>query len=129
MNEAFPSGPQYTDGTYTRSAEWALNKVRSRALISEVSGLNQDDFRQKVRNERRVELAFEDHRFWDIRRWKIGDLTKIIYGTKIEQTSSGKVYTPGQVVSNRVWNDRMYLYPISANENFINPNLGQNPDW
>lgn len=129
MNEAFPSSPQYTDATYTRSAEWALNKVRSRALITEVSGINQDDFRQKVRNERRVELAFEDHRFWDIRRWKIGDQTKVIYGTKIEQTSSGKVFTPNQVVANRVWFDRMYLYPIPANENFINPNLGQNPDW
>lgn len=129
MNEAFPGNSQHTDAIFTRSAEWALNKVRSRALITEVSGLNYTDFQKQVRNERRVELAFEDHRFWDIRRWKIGDEATTIYGTKIELTDTGKAYTPNQVVSNRSWNDRMYLYPIPANENYINPKLGQNPDW
>ncbi|MFA5416955.1 MAG: RagB/SusD family nutrient uptake outer membrane protein [Bacteroidales bacterium] len=129
MNEAFPANSQYTDGTYGRSAEWALNKVRSRALINEVSGLNYANFQKKVRNERRVELAFEDHRFWDIRRWKIADETKTIYGTKVELVGANKVYTPNQVVATRFWHDRMYLYPIPASEGFINPNLGQNTGW
>lgn len=129
MNEAFPANSQYTDGLYTRSAEWALNSIRTRAQILEVSGLNYTDFQKRVRNERRVELAFEDHRFWDVRRWKIADQTNVIFGTMIEKIGDSKVYSPHQVVANRFWDNRMYLYPIPASEGYINPNLGQNSGW
>lgn len=130
MSEAFPGNlSSYTDATYTRSADWAINRLRSRAGITTLNGLNYVDFQKKLRNERRVELAFEDHRFWDIRRWKIGNETTQIFGTKIEKVGTAKVYLPNQLVTNRVWVDRMYLYPIPATETYINPNLGQNPGW
>ena len=80
-------------------------------------------------NERRVELAFEDHRFWDIRRWKIGASTTVIQGMDIEKESQGQLKYSGKIVENRIWNDRMYLYPISQNELYINQSLTQNPGW
>ena len=52
-----------------------------------------DAFTEKVRNERRIELAFEGHRFYDIRRWKIAGQDEIrnVYGVKI--TKSGDSFT------------------------------------
>lgn len=128
MNEAFPGNTAYTDAVYSRSAQWALNQIRSRAGMPPVAGLDEPQFRAKVRNERRVELAFEDHRFWDIRRWKIGEDVQI-YGTQVVQQGAGRVYVPNQVVATRKWHSRMYLYPIPAFEIFVNAGLGQNPEW
>lgn len=129
MSEAFPANTTYTDGTYTRSAEWAINQLRSRARINQVANLDYAAFQRKLRNERRVELAFEDHRFWDVRRWKIASQSTTILGTKIEKSGTTKTYSPNQVVATRVWNDKMLLYPIPIAETLTNSNLGQNPGW
>ena len=71
MNEAY--GPDDNNG-YTLTAREALQIVRDRAsmLLPEVTAENKDDFREAVRHERRIELAFEDHRYWDLLRWKDG---------------------------------------------------------
>jgi hypothetical protein len=111
----------------------AVNIVRARigvAMPPFPTGMSQSAFRDKLRNERRVELAFEDHRFWDIRRWKIGSSTTSINGVNLtKETGTGVItYTP-KVVETRFWNDRMYLYPIPKTEYFINNKLGQNPGW
>ena len=80
--------------------------------------------------EWRVEFAFEDHRFWDVRRWKIGPETqKAIYGVQIVKGVEKKDYSRIKVES-RTWADRMYLYPIPQSELFCNSNLlPQNPGW
>ena len=75
-------GADYTDNDHPLSARAALNQVRSAADMPAVT-TDGDAFTESIRRERRVELAFEDHRFWDIRRWKIGDKTKAIYCIKI----------------------------------------------
>ena len=49
-----------------------------------------DDFIERLKNERRVELAFEGHRFWDVRRWKDLDKTADIYGVKVIKNGEGK---------------------------------------
>jgi len=82
-----------------------------------------------VMNERRVELAFEDHRFWDMRRWRIGDQTKILHGVQIVKQANGALIFNPIIVDQRVWDDKMYLYPFPYNETIINPNLTQNPGW
>ena len=110
------------------TANEALNQVRIAANMPTVSINDKGEFRTKVRNERRVELAFEDHRFWDIRRWKIGDVVKEIYGVKIQKQGDTYKYTK-QVVQTRIWNDKMYLYPIPQKEVYLNDNLTQNPGW
>ncbi len=113
------------------SAQEAVNMVRSRQEVN-MPGFDSDltvaQFKEKLRNERMVELAFEDHRFWDIRRWMIGDQTTEIYGVDI--TKSGDEFTYKRtLVESRYWDDKMYLYPIPDSQLNINPNLGQNPGW
>jgi len=123
-------GPDYKDATYTISAREALNKVRANATMPAILGDNsQDAFRIRVRNERRIELAFEDHRFWDIRRWKIGDVVKNIFGITIIQNGTTLTYSTQQLLPARVWDNKMYLYPIAETETFINANLKQNTGW
>lgn len=121
-------GPDYTDATFAMSARQALNMVRDAVSMPEVVAASQDEFREKVRNERRVELAFEDHRFWDIRRWMIGDVVKDIYGVRIENNLGQLTYKKEKIQS-RVWDDKMYFFPIPQEEVYINPNLTQNPGW
>ena len=126
MNEW--QGPDYTDATHPLSARDALNQVRAAANMKGVVATNQTEFREKVHKERRIELAFEDHRFWDIRRWKEGKLVKEIYGVKI-QNNNGTLSYKKEKVQDRVWDDKMYLYPIPQNEVYVNDNLTQNPGW
>jgi starch-binding outer membrane protein, SusD/RagB family len=129
MNEAYgpnTTGPAPLD-------EWtatdAVNIIRDRAgMPAFPSGMSKEDFREKVRNERRVELAFEDHRFWDIRRWKIGNTTTNIRGVTVSKNGSDISFSEKQVET-RVWKDKMYLYPIAQNELYLIDNLSQNPDW
>ena len=92
------------------------------------ASLSLSQFKAKLRNERMVELAFEDHRFWDIRRWMIGEKTTEIYGVEITKTADGFNYEK-VLVESRYWDDKMYLYPIPDSERYINSNLGQNPGW
>lgn len=126
MNEW--KGPDATTADCPLTARKTLNEVRNAAKMPDVVAANQDEFRAKVRKERRVELAFEDHRFWDIRRWKIGEVVKNIYGVKIQGSSNVFTYTK-TLVQTRIWDNKMYLYPIPQNELYVNENLSQNPDW
>lgn len=127
MNEAY--GPEDPAGM-GMTARQAVNLIRDRANMPDfAAGMTQDQFREKLRNERRVELAFEDHRFWDIRRWEIGPSTTDIYGMDITQNSDGSFDYEKTQIEDRVWNDRMYLYPIPQSEIFKNENLQQNPGW
>ena len=129
MIEAF-GDPNYTDATYTRSAAWALNQVRANASMPDVTVTGKEEFLEAVRREWRVEFAFEDHRFWDIRRWCIGEQTqKEVSGVRILKTENGYEYSLDRFET-RVWDDKMNLYPIPQTELFNNPNLNpQNPGW
>ena len=113
------------------SALEAVNMVRARQEVQMPpfeSTMTVPQFKAKLRNERMVELAFEDHRFWDIRRWKIADQTTEIYGVDITKDGHTFNYTR-TLVESRYWDDKMYLYPIPDSELYINPSLGQNPLW
>lgn len=133
MNEAF--GPDDNAG-YSLTAREALNIVRQRPGVNmpAVTVTSKEEFREKVRNERRIELAFEEHRFWDIRRWKKGAefLGSPIYGVKVIRDSDGTfIYQYPEIpVENRVFQDKMYLYPIPREEiNKTSGHLTQNTGW
>jgi hypothetical protein len=129
MNEAY--GPtDRGDFGATMSAYDAVNLIRKRAGMPDFeAGLDKDKFRTELRDERRVELAFEDHRFWDIRRWKIGAQTTNIQGMRITRNPDASFnYMPGNIQT-RIWDDKMYFYPIPQTEMFKNANLVQNPGW
>lgn len=120
-------GADYTDGTYPLSARAALNQVRAAAQMPPVTTTG-SEFTESIRRERRVELAFEDHRFWDIRRWKIGESTKDIYCVKITLENGKPIYKK-ELLETRNWDEKMNLYPIPQSEYFNNRKLGQNKGW
>lgn len=133
MNEAY--GPTDIPIGFTMDATTALNMVRTRPAVGmpAKTGLLEGELRSAIINERRVELAFEDHRFWDIRRWKLHDngqnkVSEDLYGVKITNNAGVLSYSK-VMVDDRTWNEKMYLYPIPYNETNINSNLGQNQGW
>lgn len=125
------NNPQYTDTQYPQSAAWALNEVRRNAGMPAITTTDPEEFMKAVQNEWRVEFAFEDHRFWDVRRWKIAeDTQKELYGVNIEKEADGTLKFRRMLYRNRTWNQRMYLYPIPQSELFKNQNLyPQNTGW
>lgn len=110
-----------------------LNRIRERAGQVPISaGLSQEVMREKIRNERRIELSFENHRFWDVRRWKIAPQTEpTIYGMRAlsdDSKPTGFRYERFKV-EDRLWRNAMYLIPITQDETLRNPNLVQNQGW
>ncbi|MFI3281786.1 MAG: RagB/SusD family nutrient uptake outer membrane protein [Rikenellaceae bacterium] len=129
MIEAF-GDPTYSDNTYTISALEAINTIRDNAGMPNITTTDKDEFIEALRREWRVEFAFEDHRFWDIRRWMIGEETqKEIYGVYIEKVDNLLTFRR-DLYENRTWNSKMNLYPIPQSELFLNSNLApQNTGW
>ena len=130
MVNAFDSGT-YTDSEFTLSALDALNQVRANASMPAIGGGSKDELLERIRNEWRVEFAFEDHRFWDVRRWKLGAETQTrLYGVYITRNASGEKTYRQRLVESRTWREAMYLYPIPQAELFKNTSLyPQNPGW
>jgi len=121
----------YTDDSFPYSALWALNEVRKNAGMPLISSCSKDEFLSRIYHEWRVEFAFEDHRFWDVRRWKIADSTqRELYGVKIEKQSDGTLLFHKNLYETRKWKDCMHLYPIPQSELHKNTNLNpQNAGW
>ncbi|WP_413666877.1 RagB/SusD family nutrient uptake outer membrane protein [Mucilaginibacter sp. Mucisp86] len=116
----------------------AINKVRNRAGMPSVDQSvynTQASLRALVRNERRVEFAFEGLRWFDIQRWKIGAqvMNGAVYGAKIGtvDAATGKYTITGTPlkVEDRVFADKNYLWPVPQSEIDINKNLKQNPGY
>lgn len=110
-----------------------VNKVRARANVKMPPlpvGLSQAEMRARIRNERQVELAFEGHRFWDARRWMVAPETlgAPLRGLDITNTGSGFSYNRINVES-RVFEPKMYLYPIPQGEILLSNGWAQNPLW
>lgn len=120
--------------------EDCLIKLRKRAGIEPGAdnryGLppayTQDEMRRIIRNERRIELAFEEHRFWDIRRWKIAEdvMNRPVRGVEITKEADGTLrYHYVDVRTSTFDATKMYWYPIPRGEMQGNPELTQNPGW
>ena len=125
-NEALGSP---TDASLGLSALDAINQVRYNAGMPDVTADTYQAFQDAVRREWRVEFAFEDHRFWDVRRWNIGqNVMGQIDGVEIVKNGSTLSYSR-KVVESRSWTSKMNLYPIPQTEVFNNPNLTQNTGW
>lgn len=111
-----------------------ISKVRARvgmpAIPSSVSG---EALRARLYNERRIELAFESHRFFDIRRWKIANVieNRPIRGLDILKnlTTGATTYTPVQLLVKNPYQDKMNLLPIETTEIQRNPELKQTTGW
>jgi hypothetical protein len=132
-NEAY--GPDVIPPGSTFSARGALNQVRTRTGVNMpaiAAGVSQAGLRDAIRYERRVELAFEEHRFYDVRRWKIADVTenKPAGGVIITKTATGFTYTPKVALDGRSFQTKHYWLPIPRAEILSSNNkLEQNPDY
>ncbi|WP_255486846.1 RagB/SusD family nutrient uptake outer membrane protein [Mucilaginibacter sp. SP1R1] len=99
----------------------AINSIRSRASVNmpAVSGLSQGDMRLVIRNERQIELAFEEHRYYDVRRWKIAEITENVpaYGVEINKDANGKfTYKQKIALDGRHFETKHYWLPIPRTE-------------
>lgn len=123
--------PYLEDPEFGVSANEMVNMTRNRADVKMPdfpSDLNNNDWWKKYKNERMVELAFEGHRFWDVRRWKeANEHFKSIEEMKITKNGSG--FTYNRTTVSRQWDDKMYFFPIPRTEIMKNTNLEQNPGW
>jgi hypothetical protein len=112
-----------------------INLIRDRAGVPQYgsTGLpipaGQDAMRTAIWKERRVELAFENVRYFDTRRWKIAETTDAgaFYG--MDMTKSDNTFYNKTLLETRVFKKRDYLFPIPNNEILKDPNLVQNPGW
>jgi hypothetical protein len=122
----------------TGDALGAINAIRTRAGIPKLGAVD----REAIRHERKVELAFENHRYWDLRRWreaeqKIGTsfsgLEYILdYASVSDDTSRYKV----NIIENidgvdtpPVFPVENYYFPITPDRISVNPNLVENPGY
>lgn len=113
----------------------AVEAIRKRAGLVPYAlptGLSQSQMRDIIRNELRLEFAFEEHRFYDIRRWKIAKTTyaTTLHGVSIVKNTNGTFsYNPINVATPYFNETNMYLLPILFNETLVNPDLQQNPGY
>ena len=111
------------------SALDAVNKTRQRAGVGNITDTDAATFWTRYQKERMVELAFEGHRFWDVRRWKEADkFFTSITEMKLTKNDDGSISYNRKSVA-RQWSDKMYLFPIPQTERMKNPNLEQNTGW
>jgi len=120
----------------TADALSAVNDIRDRAGISQLTDID----REKIRHERRVELMFENHRYWDLRRWRIAVETLSRPGTGftglryIYDAATGKYHLRFfERVDNPtlfpIFPERNYYWPIERRNTTVNRNLVENPGY
>ena len=134
-------------GEFEEARTW-LNKVRFRAGMPALTETG-DALKQRYRNERRIEMAFEEQRFFDVRRWMtapqtLGRKTTFIQiegrlkpgataptPYRKDKTKFDYTYTPviNNDLENRTWLDKMYFRPINLSEVQQNNKLVQNPGY
>jgi len=139
--EVLLNAAEATNEYYGATAEvydW-LKQIRSRAgimagtigLYGLKAGMTKEEMREAIRHERRVELAFEEHRFWDIRRWKIAPQTENAetHGMEIIRAANGSFSYRVIVIRKHQFTDAMYFFPIPQSELTKSPALKQNPGY
>ena len=124
------TGSADAEGDFGLTANEAINAVRARSDVKmpDFEG-NDPSFLNRYMGERMVELAFEDHRFWDVRRWKKGsEFFASVKTANLTKSSNGDIsLSRGQRV--RGWEDKYYFFPIPFTEIQKNNKLVQNPGW
>lgn len=126
----------YAEAAYELSkpndALLAVNEIRSRAGIKELTSIDME----KIRHERRIELAFENHRYWDLRRWREAEtkLTRSFSGIQYVldyTTRKYKVLIHDEIDGDQrpTFPKRCYYFPITKTRTGQNSNLKENPDY
>mgnify|MGYP000969595576 FL=1 len=116
----------------------ALIQLRKRVAIPAGSdklyglkaNMTKEEMRKAIQNERRIEMAFEEQRYWDIRRWRIAEdvFRNPLKGMSIVKNLTSVVYTEVDVLTVN-FEERRYLYPLPYSEVIKNSRMIQNPGW
>jgi starch-binding outer membrane protein, SusD/RagB family len=137
--------PQGISG-FSLTAVQSLNKIRARANMPAYDNSKPwltigswDQFEKVIRNETRIETAFEDKRFYDLRRWDLmtdpattGPTSQLgLYITRTAATTFDYkvVVLPDASTQQFKWQDRHKLFPINPANTYLGPNFKQNPGW
>ncbi|HNW49704.1 MAG TPA: RagB/SusD family nutrient uptake outer membrane protein [Prolixibacteraceae bacterium] len=132
---------EYDNTTYFSEISKALDELRNRANLRTFDSSdktllkNQDEMRAYIKLERRLELAFEEHRIWDLRRWKDAEtaLNKPVNGMRVTLDENGNYTYSTFEADTRTFDSKMYWYPIPRTEILKLRNAGktiaQNPGW
>lgn len=110
----------------------AVNIIRSRSGMPDLpDNLTKDEMRKRIKNERAIELSFEEHRWWDVRRWKDGvkNFNGPMYEMEIIKQDDGSFIYNKVAFETRVFSEKMNLYPIPKAEMDKNPLYEQNEGW
>lgn len=112
----------------------AVNEIRSRAGMPDLpAGLSQSEMRERIRNERRVELAYEEHRYFDVRRWLIAEDVENEQAKGISVTKNGDgtfTYQVKEALGGKNFQSQHYWFPIPMEEiNASNGAIDQNPGY
>ncbi|WP_444792833.1 RagB/SusD family nutrient uptake outer membrane protein [Saccharicrinis sp. GN24d3] len=120
---------------YTRSASIGLGSTDP-YLDAQMASV--DDFRALIQNERRLEFAFENHRYFDLRRWML-PLDETVRGMNVTRDETGAYTYEGtdptdtgsfiEVEERSFDSDRYYYHPLPYDELAKNPNLENNKGW
>lgn len=127
-------GPTVAGGSSPRTAYEVVRTVRDiSGGINDVTYLNEmsasrDSFRELIQNERRIEFAFENHRFWDMRRWLM-KLDTPVKGMAVRRTASGFAYTVENIEERKYDDIRFYYLPLPYSEISKNPDMPNNMGW
>jgi hypothetical protein len=139
-NEAY--GPNTPAPGASLTAVQAINKIRNRINMPNVLATyttDKDTFRPRLKNERDVELCFEGHYYFDIRRWKDAPAAMAgpLWGMDILKTTVSTQYPRGYIHTRMLlpaerqshWKDAMYYFPFGTNDNYKIKNFTPNPLW
>lgn len=99
----------------------AVNAIRKRPSVNMPvlqAGLTQTQMREVIRRERQVELAFEEHRYYDVRRWKIANVTENVpaYGIEVVRNGTTLTYNRKEALSGRHFEEKHNFLPIPRAE-------------
>lgn len=124
------TGNADAQGQYGMSANEAINVVRGRSDVNMPPFTGSPaDFLSRYERERLVEFAFEDHRFWDVRRWKKGaEYFGTVYAAELRRLDNGNIELSRTLLARR-WDEKYNLYPVPFSEIKKNGRLTQNPGW
>ena len=128
-------GPKVAGPGCSMSAYDVIRVIREKSggitnttYLDEMAG-TPESFRKLIQNERRIEFAFENQRFWDLRRWLL-PLNESILGMEVTRKEDSSENFEVKLVEERPLNDIRYYYlPLPYDELQKNPNLKNNKGW
>ncbi len=139
LNYAEALNEAYGSARHAEVIEY-LDMVRERSKVPSVidawslvgkTSFTKDEMRDIIHQERHIELSYEGHRVWDVRRWKKGDeyFNVNAKGLSIQESAATDFYTVTDAEARVFETPAYYLFPIRISELQKNPNLIQNPNW